>query len=464
MKNTNTTISTSWGYDTNTNDRRLIAINNSGITRSYVLGYTANGVTNPYDILSIADNAAAGHPFASQNHNYTYDGIDRLLTATATTPGNDTYAYDKLDNATTVTTPSGTTNPTYNGFNQIEAWGTLSYSYDADGNLLSGDGVKTYKWDAENRLVEIDYVGSTAKSQFSYDGVGHRTVDVETSATGTITTTRYLWCGSSICQTRDGSDNVLRRDLDEGEYNVATGQKFVYIPDQLGSVRDLLSATTGGLLDAYDYAPYGRVAESYGSTTMDYRFAGVFYHTDSGLYLSATRPLDSATGRWLNRDLLRESAGLNLYAYVGADPMNLFDSSGTCANTDNKSLTPWYSTCTAKALGTGVLKVGIDSIGLIPGAGGVARAIGRQFYGFRGVVADQRGAKIIGRVGLGTGSTSTAVAVVDTSVTGLASTLLGAGGIAAALANATPIVGQSLAWASIFVDIADTAVKLLDCY
>jgi RHS repeat-associated protein len=330
VKNGSTTISTNWGYDTNTNDRRLISILNSGVTRSYTLGYTNGGVTNPYDILSITDTAAAGHPFASQSHGYTYDNVDRLLTATATTPGSDAYSYDPLDNATTVTTPSGTVNPTYNGFNQIDTWGTLSYSYDADGNLLSGDGVKTYKWDAENRLVEIDYLGSIAKSQFSYDGLGHRTVDVETSHTGSTSTTRYLWCGSGICQTRNGSDVVIRRDLDEGEYNLSTGQKLVYMPDQLGSARDLLAATTGSLVDAYDNAPYGSIAQSYGTTPIDYEYAGLLRHSASGLNLSATRPLDGVTGRWLGRDPIRESGGINLYGYANQNPVNFTDPRGLC--------------------------------------------------------------------------------------------------------------------------------------
>jgi RHS repeat-associated protein len=323
-----TTVSTGWGYDTNVNDRRLITIANSGVTRSYTLGYTSGGVTNPYDILSITDNAAAGHPFASQSHSYTYDKIDRLLTATATVPGNDAYVYDKLDNPTKVTRPSGTVRATYNDLNQIDTWGAKSYSYDADGNTLSGDGKRTYKWDAENRLVEIDHVGSNAKSQFSYDGLGHRTVDVDTSARGSTTTTRYLWCGSMICQTRDGSDNVLRRDLDEGEFNVATGEKLGYMPDQLGSVRDVLDATTGSLVDARDYSPYGSIARSNGTTPTDYDFAGLFYHPKSGLNLSATRPMDGVTGRWLGRDPIREAGGINLYEYAGQNPVEKIDPSG----------------------------------------------------------------------------------------------------------------------------------------
>jgi RHS repeat-associated protein len=328
VTNAGVTVSTNWGYDTNTNDRRLISITNSGVTRSYAVGYSSGGVTNPYDILSISDNAVAGHPFASQSHAYTYDNVDRLLSATATTPGNDSYVYNKLDDATTVTTPTGTTNPTYNRLNQIATWGTLNYDYDANGNLLSGDGVKTYKWDAEDRLVEIDYVGSTAKSQFSYDGLGHRTVDVETSATGAATTNRYIWCGSSICQTRNGSDQVVRRDLEEGEYSLSNGQKLIYMPDQLDSVRDVLSATTGGLVNAYDYAPYGSIAQTYGSTPTDYRFAQLFRQAASGIYLTAARPFDGLTARWLTRDPLAEMAGINLYAYAASEPISNLDPEG----------------------------------------------------------------------------------------------------------------------------------------
>lgn len=330
VTNGSTTVSTNWGYDTNTNDRRLISISNSGVTRSYTIGYTSGSTTNPYDIQSITDTAASGHPWATQTHTYTNDLIDRLLTETVTTPGNSTFAYDNLDNPTTWNTPAaGSLSPTFNGFNQISTWGSLSYSYDADGNLLSGDGTRTYKWDAENRLIEVDYVGSTAKSQFSYDGMGRRMLDVETASGGGTTTTRYLWCGDSICQTRDSSDNVLRRDLDVGEYNVSTSQKLVYSPDQLESIRDVLDGSTGNLAESYDYTPYGTIARSNGTTPTDYQYARLFFHPASALNLSATRAMTGATASWLNRDLLRERAGPNLYAYVKASPINRLDPVGS---------------------------------------------------------------------------------------------------------------------------------------
>jgi RHS repeat-associated protein len=323
------TFTTSWGYDTNTNDRRLISITNSGVTRSYTLGYGTSPV-NPYDIMSITDTAAAGHPWATQSHAYTYDQSDRLLTASATTPGNFTYVYDPLNNATTVTTPSGTTNPTYDHLNQISTWGTLNYIYDADGNLKSGDGVKTYKWDAENRLIEIDYVGTSNKDVFAYDGLGHR-IENQHTVSGTTTTTFYNWCGGHICQTRSSVHNPTGFLVKEGFNNLSTGAKDIFMPDQLESTRDVLNVATGALLQSYDYTPYGSIARQTVAPTVNYLYGNLWLDPTSSLNLSATRPMDGITGRWLTKDPMREFAGPNLYGYVGANPINRVDPSGRFA-------------------------------------------------------------------------------------------------------------------------------------
>ena len=336
VTNGSVTVSTGWGYDTNTNDRRLISITNSGVTRSYTLSYLNGSTQNPYDIQKITDTAATGHPWATQSHSYTYDLIDRLLTASATTPGNSTFAYDNLDNATTYDIPGTSTSPTYNGFNQIKTWGSKTYAYDADGNLTSGDGVKTYKYDAENRVIEIDYVGTSNKSVFTYNGVGHRISDAET-VSGTTTTTYYMWCGTTICQTRNSSQTAIRRDLPEGEYNVSTSQKLVYMPDQLGSARDVIDATAGTRVASYDYLPYGAPARSSVTNGTDYQYAGLFAHANSTLSLATYRAQDGNTGRWTNRDPLRENGGTNLYDYVlarpivRADVLGLYENDPSCA-------------------------------------------------------------------------------------------------------------------------------------
>jgi len=54
----------------------------------------------------------------------------------------------------------------------------------------------------------------------------------------------------------------------------------------------------------------------------------MFYHTDSGLYLTHYRVYDPVTARWLSRDPLGEGEGVNLSAYVGNNPINLMDPLG----------------------------------------------------------------------------------------------------------------------------------------
>ena len=57
-------------------------------------------------------------------------------------------------------------------------------------------------------------------------------------------------------------------------------------------------------------------------------FGGQFgYYTDfeTGLQLCTFRYYDSANGRWLTRDPIGYSGGVNLYGYVGNNPVNFMD-------------------------------------------------------------------------------------------------------------------------------------------
>ena len=68
-----------------------------------------------------------------------------------------------------------------------------------------------------------------------------------------------------------------------------------------------------------------------GRISVDFRYAGMFYHQASGLYLTQYRAYDPRTGRWLNRDPIEEEGGLNLYGYVGGNPVMYTDPNGNLA-------------------------------------------------------------------------------------------------------------------------------------
>src|SRR4029077_8725336 len=52
------------------------------------------------------------------------------------------------------------------------------------------------------------------------------------------------------------------------------------------------------------------------------------YDQETGLYHMGERYYDPGLGRWLSEDPAGIAGGLNLYAYVGNDPVNGLDPSG----------------------------------------------------------------------------------------------------------------------------------------
>ena len=311
-------IVTSWGYDSNTNDRRLLTIGTTG-----AVGRNFTYTSNAYQITGITDTAPATHPWLSQTWSYSYDASDRLLTGNGSIAGNSSFGYDKLDNATNFAGVAAS----YNNLNQVSLFNGATFAYDANGNLTS-DGAKTYTYDAADHLLTVTQ--GSAVTTFGYDGLGRRVKRTYTN--GTSTETRYLWCGAAICQTRDGSDTVTAKLFTEGEYRPSGTKKYLYLTDHLGSVRDVIDLATTALVAAFDYTPYGAIARSYGSVTPLYQWAMLMADPNNGLYISVTRAYNPLYGKWINRDPIKESGGINLYGYVGASPLFATDPLGlaTC--------------------------------------------------------------------------------------------------------------------------------------
>ena len=117
---------------------------------------------------------------------------------------------------------------------------------------------------------------------------------------------------------------------------------------------------------------------------------------------------------------------------------------------------PWYeNACLTDALKIGALTVGVDAIGLIPEGGGaktIARGIG-HWGNYRGIVADQFGAKVIHQAG------------------GVSNTLTLTGGlrdadwvsIGVGVAGFVPVLGQAAAGASIVWDGVKTWKSIQAC-
>jgi RHS repeat-associated protein len=110
----------------------------------------------------------------------------------------------------------------------------------------------------------------------------------------------------------------------------AGGTVAWYLPDRLGTIRDLIN-NSGSIIDHVDYSAFGTVLGESSPTSGDrvMGFAGMERDTVTGLNLAVNRVQNPNVGRWLSRDPLSFSAGdPNLYRYVGNHPVINSDPSG----------------------------------------------------------------------------------------------------------------------------------------
>ncbi len=227
--------------------------------------------------------------------------------------------------AVVATDPSGNTRTNNYQVNVPSGVNTILL-YDLNGNLTN-DGTKTYEWDATNRLVAIDYTGSPSRTEFSYDGLGQRVAVVEKASGNVTSTKRFVWCPGDAqpCEERDANNVVTRRFYAQGEQ--ISGASYYHTRDHLGSIRELTDST--GVIHArYDYNPFGFRTKLTGDVNADFGFTGFYFHTPSELDFSRTRAYDANTGRWISRDPIAESGGINLYGCVENNPISHTDRLG----------------------------------------------------------------------------------------------------------------------------------------
>ena len=197
-----------------------------------------------------------------------------------------------------------------------------AYAYDNNGNCTTA-GTATYDWDGADRLVAIN--NGPLRSEFTYDGFGRRVQLVEKN-NGTVTgTKRLVWAGMALAEERSSLNAVTKRFFGGGEQ--IAGVNYYFARDHLGSVREMTDAS-GTVVARYDYDPYGRTTKLSGGLDADFGYTGHYVHAPSGLYLTLFRAYDADSGRWLNEDPIGEAGGINLYGYVGNNPISYVDPYG----------------------------------------------------------------------------------------------------------------------------------------
>jgi len=294
---------------------------------------------------------------------YTYDNRGRRKTVTRGSAANiTTYSYDAVSRLTSLQnnvsgtasdqtliftyTPSGqvntqvNSNPVYdptltsydhdfvlNGLNQIMNQNGVGFGYDTAGNLTSANG-KTYGYDYANKLKSV--TAATGNGTLTYDPASRlRTV----SSSGV--NTRFAYDGQDMIAEYNNSNGALKTRFVHGpgtdeplvQYDHNSPTSFTrswFVTDQKGSITGRTNQS-GVSVATNSYSYYG---QPHANNTGRFQYTGQIWLEELDLYYYKARFYDPVIKRFLNTDPIGYGDGLNMYAYVGGDPMNFNDPSG----------------------------------------------------------------------------------------------------------------------------------------
>jgi RHS repeat-associated protein len=280
---------TIYKYDAAGRLTKLINYNSASMTITSGFEFTPDALGNRSNIKKFLplDNPA----FSRATTSYSYNSANQLISA-----GGRTFEYDDNGNLVKGLSPQGTvpeSNYTYNYDNQLTRYtrGTidLNYAYDALGNRIqktSGSTVTKYIVDPNRSLPSVI---------------------AEADASGTVTA--YYVYGLGLVS------------------KIVGNNAYFYQYDGLGSTV-AITDKTGAVKSKYAYDDFGNLAgNSTESVYSPFKYVGrfgVITDTKDLLYMRA-RYYSPSIGRFINKDPIGLAGGLNMYAYVGGNPINWID-------------------------------------------------------------------------------------------------------------------------------------------
>ena len=260
-------------------------------------------------------------------------GTQEITAAICDVAGNTAYITNTIisrvvtNAAYSYNTAGCVTGITYNGIAYPEKTIGLTWNsqYQLTAASTNGTVAETYIYDAYGRRVTTIFGAGLPSARINnhvYNGI-HCIADLDSNG--------YLIRSYTI---GTGIDNWLSMTVHTG----ATAVTYYYLTDHLGTVH-ALADENGDIVESYKYDAWGRVLGVYDGDDVPLEesavgnrilWQGREYSWTTDLYYFRARTYDPVTTRWLSKDPIGISGGLNQYVFCGNNPVNFRDPSGLC--------------------------------------------------------------------------------------------------------------------------------------
>ena len=192
------------------------------------------------------------------------------------------------------------------------------------------NGVWSYTWNGENRLIKAENAASGMKLEFDYDYMGRRIYKKVYENNTLVKHLKFVYDGYKLIEEFDGlnGDALVRRyvwqsedfglDVPVSVYDAAGNKTYFYHTDANKNITEL-SDENGGIVAHYEYSPFGSLTASSGEYAEEnpFRFSSEYSDMETGLVYYNYRYYSPELGRWLSRDPIEEQGGYNLYGMLG---------------------------------------------------------------------------------------------------------------------------------------------------
>ena len=272
----------------------------------------------------------------NQSIEYSYDSLGNILNEKAT-----------AINPLTGKAEERVTSYAYNELNSLIRRDDIDYSYDKRGNLIreSKDGatLKSYEWNKTGKLTSV--TTPAGKSEYSYDGTGRMlsykgyTYGKDKSLNLTKDEKYIPFYPSAIdLPFTEEFRKVTHVYGPEGEVGTyANYVMYSFTKDRLLSTR-LVSDPKGEAVVAKDFGAYGEPIDVFtredlvDNNVNKARYTGHVYDDIAGLYYAKARTYDPTDKRFTSLDPVMD--GLNWYEYCRSNPLKYTDPTGNVPRTE----------------------------------------------------------------------------------------------------------------------------------